>query len=369
MSDNHRQYRTVRNALDRFYPHPPEGNLARHLNTLAAFIHGIVRSKSTHLSAIAKGEPTPIQMESRIKRLSRFVQNERIELELYFAPYAQVVLASLAMRPLELVIDASEVGRGCAALMVSVVYRRRTLPLGWLVRRGKKGHFPEEMHLELLEQVHPLIPQGAEVVLVGDGEFDGIDLQGRLETYGWKYVLRTAKNTVLQQAHSHPFSCESLDPPYGSYSFADAFFTQEGYGPVRVIAWWGEGYDEPIYLVTNLRDVEQACAYYRKRAWIETFFSDQKSRGFQLNKSHLSDPERLARLMMGACLAYIWIVYLGYTAQQEGWMAYLHRTDRCDLSLFQLGLRFLEQLLNEDLPIPFSFHLDLVEEEELKMVA
>ena len=150
LSDNNRPYRTVRNALDRFYPHPQEGNLARHLNTLAAFIHGIVRSKRTHLSAIAQGDPTPIQLESRIKRLSRFVQNEQIELEVYFAPYARVVLASLAMRPLQLVIDGSEVGRWCAALMLSGVYRQRALPLGWLVRTGKKGHFSEAMHLELL---------------------------------------------------------------------------------------------------------------------------------------------------------------------------------------------------------------------------
>lgn len=368
MSDNHRQYRTIRKALDRFYPHPPEGNQARHLNTLAAFIHGIVRSKRTQLSAIARCDPNPIKVESRIKRLSRFVDNAHLDLESYFAPYAQVVLESLAMRPLVLVIDASEVGRGCAALMLSVVYRQRALPLGWLVRTGPKGHFSEELHLALLEQVQPLIPAGAEVVLVGDGEFDGVDLQGRAESYGWEYVLRTAKNTHLRQGDT-AFTCAQITPREYRVCFADAYFTHKDYGPVRIIGWWEEDYDEPIYLVTNLRNVEQACAYYRKRALIETFFSDSKSRGFHLHQSHLDQPERLARLMMGACLAYIWIVYLGYTAVQEGWLAYLHRTDRCDLSLFQLGLRFLDHLLNEELPIPISFQLELGEEEELKRVA
>jgi hypothetical protein len=38
---------------------------------------------------------------------------------------------------------------------------------------------------------------------------------------------------------------------------------------------------------------------------IETFFSDQKSRGFNLHKSHVSDPARLARLLIAACLACI----------------------------------------------------------------
>jgi len=48
---------------------------------------------------------------------------------------------------------------------------------------------------------------------------------------------------------------------------------------------------------------------YQKRFRIETFFSDQKSRGFHIHKSHISDPRRLSRLLIAACVAYLWIVY------------------------------------------------------------
>ena len=61
--------------------------------------------------------------------------------------------------------------------------------------------------------------------------------------------------------------------------------------------------------------------------------------------------------MIAACLAYVWIVFLGQQATQEGWNMIIHRTDRCDLSLFQLGLRFLDYLMDFDLPIPVSFTL------------
>lgn len=37
---------------------------------------------------------------------------------------------------------------------------------------------------------------------------------------------------------------------------------------------------------------DQACYFYKKRFRIETFFSDEKSRGFYLHKSHLADPQR-----------------------------------------------------------------------------
>ena len=96
---------------------------------------------------------------------------------------------------------------------------------------------------------------------------------------------------------------------------------------------------------------------YAKRFRIETFFSDQKSRGFHLHTSHLSDQERLSRLLMAACFASIWIIYLGAVCTKDGWMTVIHRGDRCDLSLFQLGLRLLDHLLNEGLAIPVAFHI------------
>jgi hypothetical protein len=76
-----------------------------------------------------------------------------------------------------------------------------------------------------------------------------------------------------------------------------------------------------------------------------------------LQKLHISNPHRLGRLLMAACLAYIWVVYLGALCVKEGWGRVMHRGDRCDLSLFQLGLRMLEHFLNEDYTIPVAFHI------------
>jgi hypothetical protein len=104
-----------------------------------------------------------------------------------------------------------------------------------------------------------------------------------------------------------------------------------------------------------LSDLEAARALYKKRPHIETFFSDQKSRGFNIDKSHLSEPARLSRLLLASCLAYMWIVYLGVCALQNDWMKRLHRRTRCDLSLFRLGLRLLARALKDHIPIPDGF--------------
>ena len=355
--DNFRRYLVVRDALKQFYRGEPTGNLARHLNTLAWMISGIVGSKRTNYPAIAKKAPDGNKPPSREKRFSRWVSNERVDFETYFAPYALALLLSLANGPLVLAIDGSEVGRGCLALMVSVVYKGRALPLGWIVVKGSKGHFPEETHVALVEQVAELIPQEADVIFLGDGEFDGITLQETVDSYGWEYVCRTAKDIVLTD-EGDEFDCQELGLCPGDFtSIPDVAFTREQYGPVHVIAWWAKDYKKPIFLVTNMELAEEACFWYKKRFRIETFFSDQKSRGFHLHKSHLDQPERLATLMIAACLAYIWMVYLGAYARHTGWDKIIHRTDRCDLSLFQLGLSLLEHFLNEGIPIPVAFQM------------
>lgn len=357
MSDNRRTYRAIKGAIRQLCPTEPTGNTARHLHTLAALISGIVGSKRTNLPAIAGKVPDGTKWESRVKKYYRWLTNGRVEAELYFLPFVGALLKSLAHLPLVLAIDGSEVGRGCLALMVSLIYKKRALPLVWIVVKGCKGHFPEEAHIELVNQVHALIPEGSIVIFLGDGEFDGTELQATLDAFGWRYVSRTAKNAQLC-ADDEWFACEDLGVERGErIGVPDVLFTHKAYGPVLVIAVWDAEYKEPIYLVTNMELVDEACYWYSKRYRIETFFSDQKTRGFHLNKSHINDPVRLSRLMIAACLAYIWIIFLGTLAILEGWVPVIHRTDRCDLSLFQLGLRLLEHFLNEHIPIPVAFQM------------
>jgi Transposase DDE domain len=359
MSDNLRRYRAIHHALRQWYPDEPRGNVARHVATLAALISGIVASKSSQLPHIASKVPDGTKLESRVKRYARWVGNELVSDEQYFLSYAERLLACLALETLVLVIDGSVVGRGCVALMVHVVYQGRALPIAWLVRAGNKGHFSEDVHLAVVEQVQEVIPCGADVVFLGDGEFDGTKLQKALEDAGWSYVCRTALTTTatLEGKRFRLDVLGACSKPGTLVAFQKVRVTAEAYGPVMTICCWAKGCQEPIYLLSNLRSGQQACHYYQKRFRIETFFSDQKSRGFNLHKSHMSKADRLSRLLIACCLAYLWMVYLGTLCEREDWGEVIHRTDRCDLSLFQLGIRLLDHFLNADLPILVQFHI------------
>lgn len=356
--DNRRVYRTIRMAMKQLFPTEPKGNFARMLTTLAAMVAGIVQARSCQLPAIARKTPDMAKADSRIKRYSRWVQNERIEYAGFYLPFVSELLSHLAaIRELVFVIDGSEVGHECITLMISLIYGKRALPITWLVVKGRKGHLSEAIHLDLLAQLQAILPENCRMVFLGDGEFDGIALQAALQTQNWRYVCRTAKNTILYE-DGRPFSFAELFLQVDDQiCIPQVWFTKEGYGPVTVIAQWERGFARPLYLVTNFELPDEAVYWYKKRFQIETFFSDEKSRGFFLHKSHLADPQRLSNLMIAACLAYLWIVYLGCVAVRDDWVKTIHRTDRCDWSLFRLGLALLDHFLNELIPIPVSFNL------------
>ena len=142
MSDNLRRYRAIRKALTQSYPGQLTGTVARHLTTLAALISGIVGSKSTQLPHIATQVPDGTKPESRVKRFARWLDNERILEEVYFLPYAAILLAHLARETVVLVMDGSVVGRGCTALMIHVVYRAVLCRWRGACGKAPRGIFP-----------------------------------------------------------------------------------------------------------------------------------------------------------------------------------------------------------------------------------
>lgn len=103
-------------------------------------------------------------------RLRRWVKHEKVDADTIYMPFARQILAALADKPLVLVLDGSQAGRGCMVLMVGVLYKKRALPIAWVVYKGKKGHTTAQRHIQALEKVVPVLPGDSEVVLLGDAE-------------------------------------------------------------------------------------------------------------------------------------------------------------------------------------------------------
>ena len=360
MTDRHKVYTKVLIVVKEMVRFSREG----HLVTLAMMISGIVTGRKAQLSAISAEVPVVAKEKSVEMRLRRWVKHESVNVEAVYMPFAQQILQALAaIGPLVLVMDGSQIGRGCMVLMVGVVYKKRALPIAWVVYRGKKGHTTAKRHIQALEKVLPLVPQGSEVVLLGDAEYDTTEMLLWLQEHtSWQFVMRTSPQThVLEGEKSQAIGSYALRKGR-VFHREEVGFTREAPLTVNLIGWWGSRYQDPIYLITNLKNPYQACRYYRRRYHIETFFSDQKSRGFYLHKSHLAKPERLSRLLIAACLAYVWMIWQGLWVVATGKARLIDRTDRRDKSIFRLGLDWLRYALIRSLDFEPVFRFQPLEE-------
>ena len=282
MSHSQRSYNRIFSTLKQFGPKNIAGQAVRHLIVFALMITGLVRSGKIALDEMASKSTKhkDSKTESRTKRFNRWLRNKKVDKETMYFPYIKEILAGLSGRTLIFTIDASSLGKHCAVLMISVIYKGRALPVIWAVREGNKGSFSEAEHIALLEELYELLQEIEEdlekkldVVVVGDGEFDGVEFQKKCEEYKWEYVLRAAKNiNCYEEEEKEPFKPEDIAQEGERINVEGVKYTKAKYGPVQIIAWWGEEYKEPIYLVTNVELAEEACELYRKRMFNRDIF-------------------------------------------------------------------------------------------------
>ena len=64
------------------------------------------------------------------------------------------------------------------------------------MRHAPKGPCPADLHIAVVELLREVIPEGARVVLLGDGACDGTALQATRHEAGWSYACRTAMSTT-----------------------------------------------------------------------------------------------------------------------------------------------------------------------------
>ena len=358
MHINFHTYRTIKRSLAQTLHTRAHSHQEQHLNTLTLLICGIVGAQHVQFDKLASQAPIRGRKnESLITRYRRFVKHKHISADAFWLPFARPLLKGLAQLPLTILLDGTTAGRGCVVLMASVVYRGHAIPLLWTVVKGKKGHLPEALHCALIGRLQELIAPDVSVTVLGDGEFDGVELQASLRARNWQYVCRTA-SSILISAKDRVFSVGALPLARGEAVYmTDVRMTAKQYGPILLLGIWDAKQKEPLYLISSLSDPEEAYARYRVRFRIECMFANHKSRGFRIDKSHLKAPERLARLLIATSLAYVWIHAVAGFAQAQGWVEQFHRSDRCDLGLFQIGLRAIQYALREGLRLPVSFVL------------
>ncbi len=310
---------------------------------------GIYQSRSVYLSRIAGKIPGAAKLVSTSRRLSRFLDNPAIRVREWYKPIAhQWLEAQLRhLGEIRLIVDGTKIGYKYQLLIVCLAYRKRSIPIAWTWVPYVRGHCDARKQLALLVYVRTLIPLGAAVFLVGDCEFGSMAVLRQLDAWRWFYVLRQKSDTgvwFVEQAEWRAFG-SFVQKPGQSVWLGHSYLTAKEIYPVNLLAHWEIGEKEAWCLATNLPDRRMTLNYYRRRMWIEEMFGDFKKHGFDLESTMLRHFLRLSRLTLAVVILYIWLISVGTRTIRSGLRNLVDRNDRRDLSIFQIGFRFIERCL------------------------
>jgi hypothetical protein len=263
-----------------------------------------------------------------------------------FVPLLRWLLSLWQGRELLLAIDVTTHQDRLTAIVVSVLYRGRAVPIAWHILPGnQKGAFLPPL-LELLTTLAPAVPRGQRVVVLTDRGLWSPRLYRQLRQLHWHPVMRVQTDVRVYLGKARSCAAASLTPQPGQAWLGRAVVhkqrAQRLWLTVAVV--WTAGHKEPWVLFTDLPPRVVGVMWYGLRMWIECGFRDLKSFGWDWEHSRRTDPTRVARHWLVLAVASLWVLAAGSAAEDAGQPLQgppLARTGQRPVSVFQRGLAAL----------------------------
>ena len=284
-------------------------NKAR-INFLAKFIIALVQVKTVSLvqiSAVMSGRATP---DSHYKRCQRFLRF----FDLPFAEVAHLVIKLLGIKaPLVISIDRTDWYLGATPLnilMLSLVYQGVAFPLLWMVLE-KKGCSDTAERIELLEKYLKLFGPTSLDFVTADREFIGRDWFHYLRRKRLPFRIRIRENLKVSNARGNKMvSAKNL---FRTHKAGIGVLLSGQRKVLREeVALMGMRTREGEYvIVASSTPSDEVLQDYALRWKIESLFGCLKSRGFCLEETHVTERERLEKLLALLTVAFCWAYIAG----------------------------------------------------------
>lgn len=328
-----------------------------HLTNWVWIIVGILQANSIGLSQIAIYIPGEAKAESRVTTIRRWLKNFRVDVWELYRPVLEQALQGWHTVTAIVILDGVMVfGDRWQVFRLSLAHGGRAIPLVWLVLPGKGLTQVEKLETMLGRAAQFLNPRVKRVLFLADSGFRDCDWAHLCRKIGWNYVIRVACNTYVTLNNGWYGSIEALGVQPGQRRYYhQVWLTQDRKLYTNLTLTWTSGDEKnPPELLALISDQPAARARlheYAIRMHTEESFRDDKSGGFDMAHTRLQHADRLERLLLALAIAKLWCHELGEHVLQQGEAGrrVIDPGPARELSLFQLGLRWLKRCVSTNI--------------------
>lgn len=278
------------------------------LETMVVIILGLVNGRTVNLSHIASQFSGTACLASNYRRLQRFFQFVRLD----EAWLARTLIGLLNLRaPFTLCLDRTnwKVGAKDVNLLVLCIAARRVrIPLLWSVLAAGSSSTADRK--ELMTRYLNIFGAGSIDTLLADREFIGDRWFEFLLANDIPFAIRVKENltVILDDGRKAPLASltkrkktrRQLADHKGCFAGMSATYANA----MAFIA--RRRNDGAMIIVATNGEPKAALSIYRKRWQIECLFGDTKTRGFNMEDTRLTQPEKLHLLVAMVTLALAW---------------------------------------------------------------
>ena len=319
-------------------------NRAR-VNFLSNFIIALIKVKTVNLVEIATAFSGKAKKESKYRRIKRFFKSFQVDA-------AVIAFLILHLLPLQvqdaawvLAMDRTNWKLGKTSiniLMLGIAHQGIAFPLLWMLL-SKTGNSNTAERIDLMERFIDLFGVDQIRFFTADREFIGNTWFSYLMHKLILFRIRIRENMLITNAKGIPVAAKTLfrDLKVGQYKIL------EGKRQVCGLQLYVIGLllPEGEYLILLTQDQpDTALDDYAKRWEIETLFGCLKSRGFRFEETHMTDPDRISKLIALLAIAFCWAYLTGEWLHHQRPIK-LKKHGRKEISLFRYGLDHLREIL------------------------
>ena len=307
---------------------------------ISAFILSLIKLTTVNFTKLANGLNGKAKQKSNYRRIQRFFA----KFDLSYDLVAELILHLLPIKSdFTISIDRTTWNFGKLTINIltaGIVYQGVAFPIAWTLL-PKKGNSNTGERIELMEQLLKRVDKDLIRVITADREFIGQEWFAWIKIQELRFAIRIKENATTPNGKGD-IALRHL--------FADLHIYQE-----RILRKPRLVYGHHLYLsVIRLPDEflivasnekgRQSLEDYKKRWGIEVLFAALKSRGFDLEQTHLIHIERIEKLFALLAIAFTWAHLVGeWIAKTQPLKIKKH--GRKEQSLFRYGLDHLQYVL------------------------